>query len=61
MVEGILDHQILGIHHVRSGPGQAWWDLGFLASGAVMLVGGLLLMRAGDRQRGREVAKATGR
>ncbi len=56
LVEGVVDHQILGIHHVRSGPGQLWWDLGFLAWGAAMLVGGLLLMRARDRQTGREAA-----
>jgi uncharacterized membrane protein len=39
LAEGFVGHHILGIHHVRSGPGQAWWDLGFLAWGAVMLVG----------------------
>ncbi len=49
VVEGIVDHHVLQIHHVRSGPNQLWWDLGFLAWGAVMLVGGLVLMRAGDR------------
>ena len=43
LVEGLVDHQILGIHHVRSGPHQLWWDLGFLALGAVLLVGGRAL------------------
>ena len=50
LVEDVVDHLILGIHHVRSGPDQLWWDLGFLAWGAVMLALGLLLMRAGDRR-----------
>ena len=58
LVEGVIDHQILGIHHVRSGPYQLWWDLGFLAWGAIMLIGGLLLMRAGDREPDRQGATA---
>ncbi|MGW8376637.1 DUF2243 domain-containing protein [Streptomyces sp. ODS28] len=47
LVEGVLDHHILGIHHVRSGPGQLWWDLGFLALGALLLAGGWALQRSG--------------
>lgn len=45
IVEGILDHQILGIHHVYAGDQQAWWDLGFLVLGAVLMVGGWLIQR----------------
>ncbi|WP_235834822.1 DUF2243 domain-containing protein [Actinomadura logoneensis] len=45
LVEGTVDHQILGIHHVRTGPHRIWWDLGFLALGAVLLIGGTLLAR----------------
>ena len=47
LVEGLIDHQILGIHHVRSGPHQLWWDLGFLALGAVLVLVGWLLQRSG--------------
>ncbi|MEE1930178.1 DUF2243 domain-containing protein [Streptomyces sp. TRM 70351] len=47
LVEGVLDHHILGIHHVHGGPHQLWWDLGFLALGALLLVGGWLLQRSG--------------
>jgi uncharacterized membrane protein len=47
LVEGVLDHHILGIHHVRGGPHQVWWDLGFLALGALLPAGGLLLRRGG--------------
>jgi uncharacterized membrane protein len=50
LVEGIIDHHLLGIHHVREGPNQLAWDLGFLAWGALMLVGGWLLMRAGRQE-----------
>ncbi len=49
-VEGLVDHHILQIHHVRPGPGELAYDLAFLAWGAVMLVAGLLLMRAGGRR-----------
>ncbi|GAA2512399.1 MULTISPECIES: DUF2243 domain-containing protein [Actinomycetes] len=38
LVEGALDQQNLGIHHVRVGPDQAWWDAGFL-------IGGYLIQR----------------
>ncbi len=48
LVEGVLDHHILGIHHVYAGPHQAWWDAGFLALGALFLVGGHLLQRGGQ-------------
>lgn len=46
LVEGVLDHHILAIHHVRPGPNQLAWDIGFLAWGALMLAGGWLLVRA---------------
>lgn len=43
--EGVIDHQVLGIHHVREGPDRLWWDLGFLALGAVLVALGLLIRR----------------
>ena len=49
LVEGVLDHHLLGIHHVRSGPQQLWWDIGFLVFGAVLVVGGYLLQRSARR------------
>ncbi|WP_245718795.1 DUF2243 domain-containing protein [Micromonospora rhizosphaerae] len=45
LVEGIVDHQLLGIHHVRTGPHQIAWDLGFLALGAALVVVGWLVQR----------------
>ena len=47
LVEGVVDHHILGIHHVRAGDAQTAWDLGFLALGAVLVGGGWLLQRRG--------------
>jgi uncharacterized membrane protein len=53
LVEGTINHQILGLHHVNETvPRAQWllWDLGFLAWGAVMLIGGWLLVRSGRRK-----------
>jgi uncharacterized membrane protein len=50
LAEGLVDHQLLGIHHVRDDlGGPIGWDLAFLALGAALVVGGLVL--AGDGRR----------
>ncbi|MGZ3146100.1 DUF2243 domain-containing protein [Lentzea chajnantorensis] len=49
LVEGVVDHQVLGIHHVRPGPDQLAYDLAFLASGAALLALGLVFARRPDR------------
>ena len=52
LVEGIVDHHILTIHHVRHSGSEALpWDLAFLAFGAALVVAGWLLVRAGQRER----------
>jgi uncharacterized membrane protein len=44
VVEGLVNHQLLGLHHVRPGPDELLYDIGFLVWGAVMLaVGGALV------------------
>lgn len=48
--EGIIDHQILGIHHVKPGVNELAWDLGFLASGVILAAIGWLLLRAGQQE-----------
>ena len=45
VVEGIIDHQILGVHHVRPGPDALLYDMGFLIWGALMLIVGIFLLR----------------
>jgi uncharacterized membrane protein len=46
LVEGLVDHQLLGIHHVRDDLGAPLgWDLGFLAFGALLVLAGLALAR----------------
>ncbi|WP_340564072.1 DUF2243 domain-containing protein [Streptomyces sp. GSL17-111] len=47
LVEGVVDHHILGIHHVYAGDGRLWWDIGFLVLGALLVAGGYLLQRGG--------------
>ncbi|MFC4425146.1 DUF2243 domain-containing protein [Deinococcus navajonensis] len=37
VLEGVINHQWLGLHHVRPGPHQLAYDLGFLAWGAGMI------------------------
>ena len=57
LVEGLIDHHLLKIHHVNETvPPAQWiyWDLGFLAWGAAMLAGGWLLWHAGKRWPWRE-------
>jgi uncharacterized membrane protein len=52
VVEGIVNHHILQIHHVNETvPADQWiyWDVGFLLWGAAMLIGGRLLLNAGKR------------
>jgi uncharacterized membrane protein len=64
LVEGLLDHQILGIHHVHGGPYQGWWDAGFLVLGALLLLAGHLLRRGGrpvDPSAPRGAGRAGGR
>jgi uncharacterized membrane protein len=50
VVEGVVDHQLLGIHHVRPGPDWILWDVGFLVWGALMLAAGVLLLRRATTQ-----------
>ena len=46
LVEGLIDHQLLGVHHVRDDlGGPLGWDLGFLGLGAVLVAAGFSLAR----------------
>lgn len=48
LVEGLVDHQILGVHHVRDDlGGPLSWDIGFLVFGAVLVVVGWAVHRRG--------------
>lgn len=47
LTEGVVDHHILGIHHVISGEYQTLADVGFLILGALLVGGGWLLRSSG--------------
>lgn len=50
LVEGLIDHEILGVHHVNErAPPEQWlyWDIGFLLWGGAMLAAGLGLVVVG--------------
>lgn len=49
VVEGVIDHQLLGIHHVVEVPGHLPYDLAFLASGVIFLAAGAALARGAAR------------
>jgi uncharacterized membrane protein len=48
VTEGLVDHHLLGLHHVNETVPQAqwiWWDIGFLIWGGAMFIYGLWLLR----------------
>jgi uncharacterized membrane protein len=48
LTEGIVDHQLLGLHHVNETVPReqwVWWDLGFLVWGALLLIVGWAAVR----------------
>lgn len=48
LIEGVIDHHILQVHHVVQravGAEQLLWDLAFLASGVVLIGVGVLMRR----------------
>ena len=48
LIEGVVDHHILTIHHVREGGNETTWDLAFLTFGGVLVVAGSLLFRSNE-------------
>jgi uncharacterized membrane protein len=52
VVEGIIDHEVLGLHHVNEVVAQSqriYWDMGFLIWGAAMFIIGMVLLKSGQR------------
>ncbi len=50
VVEGLIDHQLLGLHHVRDDLGAPiGWDLAFLGFGALLIAVGFALARSAAR------------
>ncbi len=52
-VEGVVDHFVLGLHHVHPGAHQLAWDIAFVAIGGVgLMLAGFFISRSevhGDR------------
>ena len=62
LVEGLVDHQILGVHHVRDDLGAPLsWDLGFLLSGVLLIAVGVLVHRRGVHDLERRADARSGR
>lgn len=49
LVEGIIDHHLLHIHHVTETSDHLVWDLAFLGSGVVLIAVGWAAIQAGRR------------
>jgi uncharacterized membrane protein len=46
LIEGGVNHQLLGIHHVKHGPDEVAWDMAFLGFGALLVAGGIAMIRS---------------
>jgi len=50
VVEGVIDHELLGLHHVRDDlGGPIGWDIGFLIFGALLIAVGFGMARSAAR------------
>jgi uncharacterized membrane protein len=53
VVEGAIDHHLLGLHHVNETVPKEqwpWWDMAFLAWGTLMLISGWWLLLRGRKE-----------
>lgn len=37
LVEGLVNHHVLGLRHVRAGNDQTWSEIGFIVLGAALV------------------------
>jgi uncharacterized membrane protein len=49
LVEGIIDHHVIHIHHVTETANHLVFDIAFLMSGVILTVFGIWLIRSGQR------------
>jgi uncharacterized membrane protein len=50
VVEGVIDHELLGLHHVRDDlGGPIGWDIGFLVFGVLLIAVGFGMARSAAR------------
>lgn len=48
LIEGVIDHHLLGLHHVVERLGLSIWDWLYLASGVLLMAVGRAMMRVRD-------------
>ncbi len=51
LIEGLIDHEILQLHHVVQNGNHLLWDTAFLALGVVLILAGLGMIRAASNER----------
>jgi uncharacterized membrane protein len=61
VVEGLIDHYLLELHHVHPGENEAAWEMAFLVFGALLIAGGSKLIRAGRHDQAARGAPTPGR
>ena len=49
LIEGLIDHQILQLHHVYQNGNHTLWDMVFLASGVVLVLAGFRVIQRSGR------------
>jgi uncharacterized membrane protein len=49
-VEGLIDHHLLGVHHVVQRMGVSVFDYAFLASGVILIVAGVAMIKSGSAE-----------
>ncbi len=52
LVDEVLFHVALNLHHIKPGPDVVFWDLAFTALGAAMIALGVVLTRRSPSDRG---------
>jgi uncharacterized membrane protein len=52
LVEGVIDHHVLHLHHVVERLGPSMWDFVFLGSGILLAVAGIALTRGARAEDG---------
>jgi uncharacterized membrane protein len=55
LVEGLIDHHVLHVHHVVERLGESVWDWAFLASGVLLIGVGWAMIRAARDDRAETV------
>jgi len=53
LIEGVIDHHILHIHHVVESLGVSMWDYLFLGSGVLLIIIGWAMIGSGRRDQAR--------